>query len=203
MAESQPQHEQTVSGKTIARVCNISERRVHQLAKEGIMPKAEKGRYAFLRCVTGYIQFLQARVDGSGVKMPHIEDSKGRKLAAEAEMAELELAKGRAEVITIGDHLKVINLVFDLLKSGILAMPTRIAPNLVTATDVRSIKSLLEADLAAVLADLSQAVADSSRRLEKGLSEPPAGSKAADAAPETARRRVGRPRKSAVVGSSG
>ena len=55
MAEQQQQHEQTVPLKTIARVCNVTERRVKQLVKEGVMPRHERGRYPFIRCVTGYI----------------------------------------------------------------------------------------------------------------------------------------------------
>lgn len=201
MAEQQ-QHEQTVPLKTIARVCNITERRVNQLVKEGVMPRHERGRYPFIRCVTGYIQYLQARVDGSGFKSPDIEESKNRKLAAEAEMAELELAKGRREVMTIADHFKVVNILFDLLRTSLLALPTRLAPNLVTATDVKGIKSTLESDLDGILRELSASVVNSSRNMDRMVGADSGSSQAPDATPKAARRRVGRPRKSAKLGSS-
>lgn len=201
MAEQQ-QHEQTVPLKTIARVCNITERRVNQLVKENVMPRHERGRYPFIRCITSYIQYLQARVDGSGFKSPDMEDSKSRKLAAEAEMAELELAKGRSEVITLADHLKVVDTLFDLLKTSLLAMPTRTAPHLVTASDVKRIKTVLENDLDQLLRDLSASVVDASRRMDEVAAKDGDHSKAAVTTPKAPSRRMGRPRKGAKLGSS-
>ena len=37
----------------IARFLNLTERRVQQLARDGIIPKAEKGKYDLVRCVAG------------------------------------------------------------------------------------------------------------------------------------------------------
>lgn len=39
----------------IARFLNLTERRVQQLARDGIIPKPEKGKYDLVGCVQGYI----------------------------------------------------------------------------------------------------------------------------------------------------
>lgn len=46
---------------TIADLLMVSERRVQQLAKEGVIPKAERGRYELVPTVQGYIRYLQER----------------------------------------------------------------------------------------------------------------------------------------------
>ncbi len=43
----------------IARFLNLTERRVQQRARDGIIPKAEKGKYDLVQCVHGYVRFLQ------------------------------------------------------------------------------------------------------------------------------------------------
>lgn len=47
------------SAKVIARLLNISERRLQQLAREGIVPRASRGKYPMAGCVRGYIKYLQ------------------------------------------------------------------------------------------------------------------------------------------------
>lgn len=49
---------------TIAKLFNLTERRVQQLAKEGVIPKPEKGKYDLIGCVRGYIAYLQERAFG-------------------------------------------------------------------------------------------------------------------------------------------
>jgi phage terminase Nu1 subunit (DNA packaging protein) len=43
----------------MAKLLCVSERRVQQLAKEGIIPKAKQGQYELLPSVQGYIKYLQ------------------------------------------------------------------------------------------------------------------------------------------------
>ena len=50
--------------KTIASILNLTERRVQQLAHEGIIPKAERGKYDLIGCVRAYIKYLQERAIG-------------------------------------------------------------------------------------------------------------------------------------------
>lgn len=45
--------------KFYAELFNISERRIQQLAKDAIIPKAGRGRYPLLGTVRGYVDYLQ------------------------------------------------------------------------------------------------------------------------------------------------
>jgi hypothetical protein len=48
----------------IARFLNLTERRVQQLARDGIIPKPEKGKYDLVGCVQGYIGYLITQPSG-------------------------------------------------------------------------------------------------------------------------------------------
>ena len=86
--------EQTVGIASLGRVLNIGDRRIQQLCKEGVLNRHEKGRYPFLSNVRAYVMFLQVRADTSG-KVIDLEDSRKRKLHAEASLAEIELTKAQ------------------------------------------------------------------------------------------------------------
>lgn len=51
--------------ETIAGICNISERRVEQLAKKRIIPKAGRGVFDLGQAVSAYIRYLQGLCQGS------------------------------------------------------------------------------------------------------------------------------------------
>lgn len=78
---------------TIAKLLLLSDRRVQQLTKEGVIPKAERGRYELAPAVQGYIRYLQERslrTDSSPIDY-HME--KARLTKAQADSAEIEAAK--------------------------------------------------------------------------------------------------------------
>ena len=74
-------NEQTVAIVTLGRVINLSDRRIQQLVKEGVLERHEKGRYPFLSNVRAYVIYLQARADGGGT-MIDSEDSRKPRLGA-------------------------------------------------------------------------------------------------------------------------
>ena len=43
----------------IARLLDLSERRVQQLSREGVIPKAERGQYDLIGSVRGYVRYLR------------------------------------------------------------------------------------------------------------------------------------------------
>ena len=49
----------TYSTTTIAKLLKLSERRVQQLTKDGIIPKVDRGKYELVPAVHGYIDYLR------------------------------------------------------------------------------------------------------------------------------------------------
>ena len=74
---------------TLGRVINLSDRRIQQLVKEGVLERHEKGRYPFLSNVKAYVVYLQARADGGGTVIDS-EDARKPILDADARLAEID-----------------------------------------------------------------------------------------------------------------
>ena len=69
---------------TIAKLFNLTERRVQQLASDGVIPKADRGKYDLVACVRGYIGFLQDRAFGKEVIHADAHQERARLLRAQA-----------------------------------------------------------------------------------------------------------------------
>lgn len=84
-----------------------------------------------------------------------LEEAKSRKMAAEAELAEYELAQARGEFIAVADLDAKIGPVFDTFRAKLLAIPGRLAPRVVACRDIADARDMLEQELGVVLAELS------------------------------------------------
>lgn len=137
---------------------NVSEVHVGRLAKEG-MPKEGRGKYDLGKCMLWYIRYLQAalkRRSGAADETGRTEQRERlRLLSAEAELKELELARERGEFAAITDFEKVITQLVVTTKARILAIPSRLAPQLV-GEDRLEIESRLEKELKETLSTLSK-----------------------------------------------
>lgn len=78
-----------------------------------------------------------------------------RKIRAEADIIELELAKRRKEVADTADVVKAWSSVLHAVKTKILASPTKLAPVLATMSDPTAIKDVLEAAMREALDELA------------------------------------------------
>ncbi len=83
------------------------------------------------------------------------EEARTRKITAEAEIAELELARIRGTLCLTEDVVKAWENVFHACKAKFLSLPTKIAPIVANETDVAIIKDHLESAIREALAELA------------------------------------------------
>ncbi len=146
--------------KTIAKLLRLTERRVQQLSKEGVIPKAERGRYELAPAVQGYIAYLQDRLaPREGADDPdridyHVE--KARKTKAEADMAEMQAAKMRGDLVDALEMKDALELVMSEVKTKLLNnAPTRIAARTKTEKKEARIKTIAKEEISDALQGLA------------------------------------------------
>lgn len=83
------------------------------------------------------------------------EEARTRKITAEAEIAELELARIRGTLCLTEDVVKAWENVLHACKAKFLSLPTKIAPIVANETDVAIIKDHLESAIREALAELA------------------------------------------------
>lgn len=129
---------------TIAKLFGISERRVQQLAQDGIIPKPDKNQYELVGSVRSYINYLQQRAFGKGVGTQDTHVERARLLKAQADMAEIELAERTGELVTVErvetDWLEMVTA----CRAKLLSIPTKTAYQIAHLENPQEIEKFLK-----------------------------------------------------------
>jgi phage terminase Nu1 subunit (DNA packaging protein) len=138
----------TVNVTRVAAALNLSEQRIHQLVKEG-MPRETRGQYDPVKCMLWYIRYLQQALEKKSV--PTLDggfvgerEERVRLLRADADLREMELAKDRGLLVALPDIEATLTDLFLTTKARIMAIPPRLAPELVGERSRAMIQAKLE-----------------------------------------------------------
>lgn len=134
------------------RLVNLSERRVHQLVLDGTLPQVAKARFEFGPTIRAYIASLKGK-DGSEDSGPDsVKGHKVRLLAAQADQAELDLAKAKGEVAPVAEFERAQARMAAEVRANVMNVPARVVLSLLGETNESRFKAVLRTELAAALA---------------------------------------------------
>lgn len=188
----------------IARLLDLSERRVQQLSREGVIPKAERGQYDLIGSVRGYVRYLRDQALKAQAGAPDYAAERARFIRARADLAEMEAEEKRRSLIAAEQIEAAWIAVLAHLRTRLLALPDRLAPQAFEQSTVGDTRNLIRAAIREVLDDLAQPDIELEADIDlagvsdpeadggesTGSSEPPAGSDD---------QRLGRPKPSAEL----
>jgi phage terminase Nu1 subunit (DNA packaging protein) len=140
----------------IARLLDLSERRVQQLSREGVIPKAERGQYDLIGSVRGYVRYLRDQALKAQAGAPDYAAERARFIRARADLAEMEAEEKRRALIAAEQIEAAWIAVLALLRTRLLALPDRLAPQAFEQTTVGDTRNLIRATIREVLDDLAQ-----------------------------------------------
>src|SRR3990172_6165652 len=127
----------------IAKLLDLSIRRVYQLTNEGVIPKAEKGRYELVPAVQGYIRYLRDRAIGAdALPDESARASRARLLKAQAEAQEMENAKVRGELLPRDPLEQAISAAFGVVRNRILAIDKKLPMRVLGCNSLREIEAI-------------------------------------------------------------
>ena len=145
-----------VTEKELSEYLGLSDRRVRQLATQGVVIKSRRGRYDLKASVQGYINQLK---QGGGEGLEKI------KVAKEAEQLKHEQAKRRLTELKVQKAERKLHAQEDVeylwnsaavsVKSRLTAIPTKIAPSLVGIEDRKEIQAILKREVDDALNELA------------------------------------------------
>ena len=138
----------------IAKLLKLTERRVQQLAKDDIIPKAERGKYDLISSVHGYIDFLKAKAGGDFTAEDVIKN-KNKLMKAKAEIAEIEKMKATGELIPKEEVKSTWLELINKVKQKLLSIPNKIAPIIVAIKNTNEIKLILQDKIYEALYEIS------------------------------------------------
>lgn len=141
---------------TLAKLFNLTDRRVQQLAKDGIIPKADKGKYDLIICTKHYIKYLQERAAGKNVDTQdgYFESTRLKKV--QADKIELEIARMKVELIPAEQvELHWSNLVI-AFRASMLSLPSRLAHKIIACKTHAEVVEEMTAGIFEALEKLSR-----------------------------------------------
>lgn len=117
-----------------------------------VVARAMKGRpWQFDLAAVADWREQRARDAGKGGASNELRDLQRRKLEAETEKAELDLAKAKGDVALIEDFERAQALVFAAIRTNVLNVPQRVVLQLLGETNETAFKEKLRVELAAAL----------------------------------------------------
>ncbi len=139
----------------IAKLLDLSERRIQQLSREGVIPKATRGQYDLVGSVRGYVRYLRDQAVSAQAGAPDYTAERARYIRARADLAEMEAQQRRSTLISADDIEAAWIKVLALLRTRVLALPDRLAPQVHVLTSLAETRNLLGTNLREVLEDLA------------------------------------------------
>lgn len=121
----------TVTVDTMSRLLMLTPERLRQLAKEGHIPRAVKGRYPLGPTVQGYVRYLrdEARRSSKSAAVSRKDDARTREI-------ELRIAERENRLIDIDEHDAVLDEIVALIRSSMAGLPARATRDLAVRREI-------------------------------------------------------------------
>ncbi len=149
----------TVSASVLGELFGVKDRRIRQMAEEGIVIRAAKGRYKLVDSVKNYLLTLKLAADGVEVDLVdgdiNYDEEKGLHERVKRHISELKLQVMRAEVHKAEDVERVMTDMLVAFKTRVMNIPSKMAPVLENR-DVVFIKDRLSGEVLEVLNELKE-----------------------------------------------
>lgn len=130
----------------LASITGITEQRIHQLVKKGILNKTERGVFNLAESVGSYCAYIRSVSRGSESKKEE-NTHRNRLLEAKADMAAMEAARIRGDLISASvAHSQSFTLA-TILKNNLFSIPDRIAAIIAAESDTNTVYDLLNKEI--------------------------------------------------------
>ncbi|MEN9901634.1 MAG: hypothetical protein RL651_298 [Pseudomonadota bacterium] len=125
-----------VTDRDLANLAGVSDRRIRSLAEIGVLERQGRGRYALGQAIRGLL-------DNAANNASELQRERTRKMAADADLAELEYAKQKNLVASIDQVERMVSSAFAQVRASIRKVPERTVAQLIGETDERRFKTVL------------------------------------------------------------
>lgn len=144
------------SADAMASLFSISARRIQQLAKENVIPKAEKGKYEFIGAVKGYTSYLQELATGKTRATEDMQIHRARLLRAKADIAELEVSILENQLIPANRVENVWSRMVGAFRARMLSIPNRLGAQVITLKEYNDVETLIRETIYEALTELAE-----------------------------------------------
>lgn len=147
----------TVSAAVLGNIFGVRDRRVRQMAEEGIVVRAAKGRYNLVESLKNYILSLKLAAEGATADSPdgeiEFDEEKALHERVKRHISELKLQTMKGELHKAEDVERVMSDMLAAFKTRVMNIPSKVAPVL-EDRDAAYIKERLTGEVIEALNEL-------------------------------------------------
>lgn len=143
--------ERVVNKATLARLLDVTPQTISDWSKDGCPNEGKTGRERFFD-VARVVQWRIAKAADSATG----DDSKARKLKAEADRLEMQNAETRGELVSRDDVQREAREEAQRVKQGFMNIPPRIAQQLASESNSALCEAIVLKEITQVLDDISK-----------------------------------------------
>lgn len=149
-----------VAAGVLSKMLGISDRRIRQLADEGVIIRVSQGRYNLEKSIKGYV--LNLKIANSSKEQLRLDDEldlekeKAKHERVKRQMAEMKLSLMRGRMHKSEDVEAVMMDMLANFKARCLNLPAKLTPQLVSRDDKGYIMSLLTDEINQALQELAE-----------------------------------------------
>lgn len=142
-----------VGTQQLAKLLDLTTARIQQLAAAGVLVKRGRGQFVLGEGVRNYVAFLRRRGSSSGGL--DLRQERARLVRLQGDLAELELARERREVVPIDEVAGAVSEEYSAVRARLLAIPNGIAMNLAADATPAGCRATVAAAIADALRELT------------------------------------------------
>lgn len=158
-------HEYEVLTSELGAIVGKTPQWIRQLTREGILKQVGRGKYILGEAVTAYIEYASGGKEESS--KPRYIDEKTEHERIKKEKAQLELRMMQGELHEAKDVEKLMTDMIFAVKSRLLSIPTRLAPQLANEA-AGFIEKMIRQEINAALSGLAQYSPEKFKQEEEG-----------------------------------
>ncbi len=147
----------TVAAAVLGELFGVKDRRIRQMAEEGIVVRAAKGRYKLVDSVKNYLLTLKLAAEGVGVELVDgeisFDEEKALHERVKRHISELKLQIMKGELHKAEDVEIVMTDMLAAFKTRMMNIPSKVAP-ILESRDTAFIKDRLTSEVTEALNEL-------------------------------------------------
>ncbi len=139
----------------VAAHLGVSLKYISDLIGKGVLKKAPVGKYDIDVCRKAYIEHIREQAAGRAAAGELVlADERARLAKEQADAKEMENALERGDLVYIQDVAKQIENQFTKVRTRLLSVPTKVAPEAHACASVREVQSIIEQAIVEALNEL-------------------------------------------------
>jgi len=147
-----PVEQMEVSTSSLSRILGLTPRRIQDLVAQGTIPRGSRGRFILGHAAAAYTEYLRGLRGGDG---PDFRVERARLTKIRADKEALELKKLEGSLVELDDVLKEMEDLVLIVRNRLLALPTKIGPEVHGAGSLPETVALLERGVYEALVELA------------------------------------------------